>query len=92
MWSELEQLKQTLENCRRHFKSVQYATSSVPSYPDGQIGYVVAALEANVDLKKPHYRFSESQIDELKLRYYNDEVHSAAFVLPNFIRRVICKQ
>ncbi|XP_018575780.1 spermidine synthase [Anoplophora glabripennis] len=92
MWSELDQLKQTLENCKKHFRTVQYATSSVPSYPDGQIGYVLAALDEGVDLRKPHYRFTEAQIDELKLRYYNDDVHGAAFVLPNFIRRVICNQ
>lgn len=91
MWSELDQLKQTLDNCKRHFRTVQYATSSVPSYPDGQIGYVLAAVNENVNLKNPCYRFTESQIDQLKLRYYNHEVHGAAFVLPNFIRRVICK-
>ncbi|KAJ8917394.1 hypothetical protein NQ315_002418 [Exocentrus adspersus] len=91
MWSELDQLKQTMDNCRKHFKTVQYATSSVPSYPDGQIGYVVAALEEHVDLKKPAFRFTDVQIEELKLRYYNEEVHGAAFVLPNFVRKVICK-
>ncbi|KAJ8949180.1 hypothetical protein NQ318_021673 [Aromia moschata] len=87
VWSDLDQAKKTVKNCRKHFKTVKYAISSVPSYPDGQIGYLVAALEENVDLAKPKFKFTETQIEDLKLRYYNDEVHAASFVLPNFAKK-----
>ncbi|XP_074040492.1 spermidine synthase-like [Leptinotarsa decemlineata] len=87
VWSDFPQVKQTMENCKKHFPIVNYATSSVPSYPDGQIGYMVATLNKSLNLKKPVFRFTEKQVEELELRYYNDEIHSASFVLPNFVRK-----
>ncbi|KAJ8984015.1 hypothetical protein NQ317_012238 [Molorchus minor] len=91
VWTDLDHVKQTLDNCRKHFKSVKYAGSSVPSYPNGQIGYLVASLEENVDLTKPKFKFTGSQIEELELRYYNEDVHAASFVLPNFVRKELFK-
>ncbi|CAH1118320.1 unnamed protein product [Phaedon cochleariae] len=87
VWTDLPMVKQTVANCKKHFQTVKYANSSVPSYPDGQIGYLVASLDESVDLRKPSFVFSERQIDELELKYYNDEIHAAAFVLPNFVRK-----
>nr|CAH7737816.1 unnamed protein product [Callosobruchus chinensis] len=89
MWTDLPQIKQTMNNCRKHFPNVRYASSSVPSYPDGQIGYLVASLDASLDLTKPSFKFTQEQITEYNLRYYNDEIHSAAYVLPNFVKKEI---
>ncbi|KAJ8965453.1 hypothetical protein NQ314_004124 [Rhamnusium bicolor] len=91
VWSDLNQIKQTINSCKKHFSTVRFATSSVPSYPDGHIGYVVATLDENLDLTKPSFKFSEKQIEELELKYYNDEIHAAAFVLPNFVKNVLYK-
>nr|CAI5845325.1 unnamed protein product [Callosobruchus analis] len=68
MWTDLPQIKQTMNNCRKHFPNVRYATSSVPSYPDGQIGYLVASLDASLDLAKPFFKFTQEQITEHNLR------------------------
>ncbi|XP_057658560.1 spermidine synthase [Diorhabda carinulata] len=89
VWSDLPHVKKTVANCKQHFKTVKYAYSSVPSYPDGQIGYLVATSDENNDLKTPKYKFTPKQIDELELKFYNDEIHSAAFVLPNFVRKQV---
>ncbi|KAG5886183.1 hypothetical protein JTB14_036052 [Gonioctena quinquepunctata] len=89
VWSDLPHVKKTMENCRKHFPLVKYATSSVPSYPDGQIGYLVATLDESIDLTKPCFKFTDKQIKDLELRYYNDEIHSASFVWPNFVRKVL---
>nr|XP_023025479.1 spermidine synthase [Leptinotarsa decemlineata] len=89
IWLDLPHMKKTMENCRKHFPVVNYATSSVPSYTDGQLGYMVATLDASIDLKKPVFKFTEKQIEELELRYYNDEIHSASYVWPTFVRKFL---
>lgn len=83
VWSDLHHVKETIENCKKHFPVVKYALSSVPTYPNGQIGYIVASLNKNSDLTNPVFRFSEKEIEDLDLRYYNANVHQASFVLPN---------
>lgn len=42
---DIKHVKETLESCRRQFKNVAYAISSVPSYPCGQIGYIIGCLD-----------------------------------------------
>ncbi|CAH1276447.1 unnamed protein product [Diabrotica balteata] len=87
VWSDLPHVKKTLTNCRKHFNAVRYGFSTIPSYPDGQIGYLVASKDGSNDLRTPRFKFSQEQLDNLNLRFYNDEMHSAAFVLPNFVKR-----
>lgn len=91
VWTDLQQVKETIANCKNHFKSVRYAHSSVPSYPDGQIGYLMASLDEKIDLAKPRFKFTEKQIEDLNIRYYNEELHGAAFVLPNFVKKELSK-
>lgn len=88
VWAGLDHVKQTMEHCRKHFEVVKYAVASVPTYPSGQIGFVVASTEDR-DLTVPKYRFGEKEVGEMGLRYYNAEVHTAAFVLPNFVKKVL---
>ena len=33
--------------------------------------------------------FSEKEVEEMGLKYYNADVHRSAFVLPQFVRKVI---
>lgn len=89
LWSQLEHVKDTLSNCRKHFGVVRYATSSVPTYPTGQIGYVIGSLEQNANLVVPKFKFSTKEIEELDLRYYSSDIHSASFVLPNFAKKIL---
>jgi spermidine synthase len=44
-WIDMKHVKETLESCRKQFKNVAYAVSSVPSYPCGQIGYIIGCLD-----------------------------------------------
>ncbi|CAH1103805.1 unnamed protein product [Psylliodes chrysocephalus] len=91
VWTDLPHVKQTICHCKKYFKSVKYAYSSVPSYTDGQIGYLVATVDDTNDLKKPNFIFTDKQLEELNIKYYSDEIHSAAFVLPNFVKRHLSK-
>ncbi|KAJ3650952.1 hypothetical protein Zmor_017025 [Zophobas morio] len=88
VWTELDKVKETLDHCRKHFPVVKYAVTSVPTYPSGQIGFIVAAA-GKADPAVPKFRVGEAEVEEMGLRYYNGEVHSAAFVLPNFVKKVL---
>ena len=43
---------------------------------------------------KPITEFTEDQLEELDIRYYNAAVHKAAFILPQFAKKVsrCCRQ
>ncbi|EFA05082.1 spermidine synthase [Tribolium castaneum] len=87
VWAGLDHVKQTMNHCKKFFDTVKYAVTSVPTYPSGQIGFVVAGGRS--DLTVPQFRVGEKEVRELGLKYYNAEVHTAAFVLPNFVKKVL---
>lgn len=89
IWSELDIVKQTIENCNKHFPNVKYANGSVPTYPNGQIGYLIASLDNKLDLTKPNLTFSSEDLDKMEMRYYTSEIHSAAFALPYFAKKIL---
>nr|AIZ03432.1 spermidine synthase [Mayetiola destructor] len=88
-WIDLKHVKSTLDHCRKQFAVVGYAVTSVPSYPCGQIGFVIGSLNPSVDLKKPHWTFSDTELDNMNVKYYSSENHRAAF---DSIPRSIAKQ
>lgn len=85
----MEHVKETLKNCQRHFEVVNYATASVPTYPTGLIGFVIASRKSQDDLTVPKLKFSNEDIEKLNIRYYNSEIHSASFVLPNVVKKLL---
>ncbi|KAJ3328307.1 hypothetical protein HDU76_010195 [Blyttiomyces sp. JEL0837] len=85
-WLHLDLIKSVLDSSRKMYPVVEYAWASVPTYPCGNMGFIMCCNEAGRNLKKPVRRFSKSEEDSL-LRYYNSEVHEAAFVLPQFTRK-----
>lgn len=84
-WTDLSHIRATMDHARKYFSDVKYAVASVPTYPTGQIGFVVGSLTQNSDVRKPKINFTKDQIKDMDLRYYNGKIHKAAFVLPNFI-------
>lgn len=51
-WTDLNHVKETLNHCKRQFPVAKYAYSTIPSYPCGQIGYVIGSLNAVRGLQK----------------------------------------
>lgn len=45
MWTNLDHIHDTLEHCKKQFLKVGYCTISVPTYPSGQIGFVIGTLD-----------------------------------------------
>ncbi|CAM9241431.1 unnamed protein product [Chrysoparadoxa australica] len=86
LWLHLPLIKTVLGACTDIFHTVDYAFTTIPTYPSGQIGFVLVS-NTERDLSKP----AATPPDELakKLRYYTPEVHRSAFVLPAFAEREI---
>ncbi|KAL5720333.1 spermidine synthase [Ranunculus cassubicifolius] len=94
IWLHMDIIEGLVTNCRQIFKgSVNYAWTTVPTYPSGVIGFMVCSTEGPaVDFKHPVNPIDAqaSQADgKAPMKYYNSEIHSAAFCLPTFAKKVI---
>lgn len=78
-WTDLDHVKATMDHCRKQFPVVGYAITSVPSYPCGQIGFVIGSLDAGAELKVPQRIFNDQELDAMNIRYYSVEIHRGAF-------------
>jgi len=81
-------ITQLKKDCKTVFPNVEYAYTTIPTYPSGQIGFMVCCKDANRNLKKPVRSWSAEEEDKL-CKYYNKEIHEASFVLPNFARKAL---
>lgn len=87
-WTDIEYCKSTMKHCNKYFPTVRYAVTAVPSYPCGQIGFIIGSTEKNDDLKVPKKVFHDQQLDAMKMRYYSAETHRAAFEgLPRYVAK-----
>uniref|UniRef100_M8C776 spermidine synthase n=1 Tax=Aegilops tauschii TaxID=37682 RepID=M8C776_AEGTA len=73
--------------------SVNYAWTTVPTYPSGVIGFMLCSTEGpSVDFQHPVFSIEEDEYSTKskgQLKFYNSEFHTASFCLPSFARRVI---
>ncbi|OMH85187.1 Spermidine synthase [Zancudomyces culisetae] len=89
-WLHTSFIKTVLDFSRNIFPVSEYAFTTIPTYPSGQIGFILCSKSQETNFKEPLRRWSPEQ--ELKLcKYYNHKIHSAGFVLPNFTRSVLMK-
>ncbi|KAI9725613.1 MAG: putrescine aminopropyltransferase [Chrysothrix sp. TS-e1954] len=87
-WLHLPLIASLVKSCKEIFPVVEYAYTTIPTYPSGQIGFLVCCKDAKRDVKKPIRSWSQDEEESL-CRYYNKEVHAASFVLPTFCRKKI---
>lgn len=45
VWANSEHVAQTLSHCQATFPAAAYACAAVPTYPTGQIGFVLGSLD-----------------------------------------------
>jgi spermidine synthase len=79
----LELIRKVMEDAKALYPVVDYAYSCVPTYPDGQIGYIIATKAKGGDVLRTPKRPVPEDMRQ-SLRYYNEQIHEAAFVLPQF--------
>ncbi|XVF02433.1 hypothetical protein REPUB_Repub04eG0175100 [Reevesia pubescens] len=94
IWLHMHIIEDIVANCRQIFKgSVNYAWTTVPTYPSGVIGFMLCSTEGPpVDFKHPVNPIDTDDScckSKRPLRFYNSEIHSAAFCLPSFAKKVI---
>jgi hypothetical protein len=82
MWLHLPLITELQQNVKTLFKQVEYAWTSIPTYPSGTIGFLIASLDEKRDLKS-------SLRDIPGTKYWSPAVHSASFVQPEFVRKSI---
>lgn len=87
VWVEMDQIKSTLNHCRNQFVKCTYALVPVPSYPAGQIGFIIGSLNRDQQFVEACTTFRDEELDKMNLRYYSSSVHKAAFALPRFVNK-----
>ncbi len=70
---------------REIFPSVEYAFTTIPTYPSGQIGFMLSSKAGSC--RKPVRKLTGKILETL--RYYNAGIHEASFVLPQFARKIV---
>lgn len=84
MWIHFDLIRDLVTCCKDIFGHAEYAKTSVPSYPCGQIGFIVARKgkdnrSCSVPVRKPSPSFQS------ELKWYNPQMHRAAFALPQYM-------
>ncbi|KAI0310968.1 saccharopine dehydrogenase [Amylostereum chailletii] len=82
LWLHLPLIQELRRTTREMFETAEYAYTTIPTYPSGQIGFVVCSTAKDRDLKTPVRTVPDT-------KYYNSAIHKAAFVLPEFGRALI---
>ncbi|KAK9684697.1 hypothetical protein RND81_10G226100 [Saponaria officinalis] len=93
-WMKTLKLDNVIAKCRKFFKgSVNYAWTTVPTYQSGVIGYMLCSTDGPpVDFKHPINPLDENEcsgVANIPLKFYNWEMHTAAFSLPAFVKKSI---
>lgn len=86
IWLHLDIIKPLIDSIKQTYTSVEYAYTTIPTYPSGQIGFIIATKNRG-SCKKPEKSPTDEQQDNLK--YYSSDIHQASFVLPHFAKKAI---
>jgi len=87
-WLHLPLITKLQTHCRTLFPVVEYAFTTIPTYPSGQIGFVLCGKGEDCDFRGPLRRWTPEEEAAL-CQYYNAEVHTAAFALPQFTKNAL---
>jgi len=90
LWLHLDLIEDVLKFSNSLYGNVGYGFTTIPTYPSGQIGFILCSKGPKnlVNFENPNRKInSEISQQNFDLRYYNENVHRAAFVLPEFARK-----
>jgi len=85
-WHSLDMIAEMSKFLKAIFSQREYAYTSVPTYPTGEIGFWVLSKQTHSNktpLRKP------TPVEQKALNYYTPELHVASFALPAFAHRKI---
>eukprot|EP01100_Stratorugosa_tubuloviscum_P003827 TRINITY_DN192_c1_g1_i1.p1 TRINITY_DN192_c1_g1~~TRINITY_DN192_c1_g1_i1.p1 ORF type:complete len:290 (+),score=149.20 TRINITY_DN192_c1_g1_i1:213-1082(+) len=87
IWLHLNLIKSLGEAARTVFPIVEYAYTTIPTYPSGQIGFLVCNKEETSKLPKRTVNEALIETEIESLQYYTSEIHPSSFILPNFAKK-----
>lgn len=87
-WLHLPLITKLKKDCKEVFPVAEYAYTTIPTYPSGQIGFMVCSKDPNANVKVPLRSWSQEEEEKL-CRYYNSEIHKASFILPTFAKKAL---
>jgi spermidine synthase len=79
IWLHLPLITELRQMTHIIFPVAEYAYTTIPTYPSGQIGFIVCSKDPGRDVKTPVRKVENT-------RYYNQSIHTSAFNLPEFVR------
>ncbi|XP_046850493.1 spermidine synthase-like [Xenia sp. Carnegie-2017] len=86
-WLDAAFINNMMKFCNQLFPVVQYAYTNVPTYPCGQIGFLMCSSNPNTSFENPVQQLPYEQITQM--HFYNPDVRRQCFALPQFVRKVI---
>lgn len=82
MWLHLPLITELRKSVNELFPVAEYAFTTIPTYPCGQIGFVVCSLEPGRNVRQALREVPDCH-------YWSPKVHTSAYTLPEFARRAI---
>lgn len=86
IWLHLKLIQPLIKSISQTYTTVEYAYTTIPTYPSGQIGFIIAGKGRGSCVKPVREPTTEQQAG---MKYYTPDVHTASFVLPAFAKRAI---
>ena len=100
IWINLDLIRRLLRDALAIFANAEYATTQIPTYPAGQIGFLLCSKDkerpsrgsrggasSRVTCATPARKVPKGDAD--RFRFYTSALHAAAFVLPAFVQRTV---
>lgn len=88
IWLHMDIILKLKKDCKEIFPVAEYAYTLIPTYPSGTIGFMVCSKDKGANVRKPLRSFDKLFVDA-HLKYYNERVHEASFVLPQWADKVL---
>lgn len=89
MWIHVDLIAGMLDFCDTLYPAVSYAYTAIPTYPCGQIGFVMCSLDTDMNFEEPPRALTKEEVESFKLKYYNNDIHKSAFKLPQFAQKAL---
>jgi spermidine synthase len=83
LWLHLDLIKDLVQKSKELYNIAEYAYTTIPTYPSGQIGFCICSLRDHST------SIPQRSLPEDQTRYYNPEIHRTAFVLPTFAKKAL---
>jgi spermidine synthase len=79
VWLHINIIKPLVQSIHKIYTTVELAYASVPTYPSGQLGYIVATKNRPT-CKVPTRQLTDTTVQK-QMKYYSTEMHAAVFIM-----------